>query len=269
MIQNVLVLGAGSAGLLAAITLRKKLPALTVTLVRSSDIGVIGVGEGTTPNMPGFLFGYLGLSQKRFYEQAEPTWKLGIRFLWGPREYFDFSFSHQVDRQWKNLPRSNGFYTDEDFRGVSIGSALMDATKAFPRSSRMLGMPDMSVSFGFHIENVKLVQTLESIALELGVNFVEGKVSGTERGPKGVAALCLEDGRRLEAELFVDSSGFRSELLGRALGEEFQDYQRALFCDRVVVGGWDRTTEPTLPYTVAETMEAGWAWQIDHEHHIN
>ena len=123
MIQNVLVLGAGSAGLLAAITLRKKLPALTVTLVRSSDIGVIGVGEGTTPNMPGFLFGYLGLSQKRFYEQAEPTWKLGIRFLWGPREYFDFSFSHQVDRQWKNLPRSNGFYTDEDFRGVSIGSA--------------------------------------------------------------------------------------------------------------------------------------------------
>ena len=145
----------------------------------------------------------------------------------------------------------------------------MDATKAFPRSSRMLGMPDLSVSFGFHIENVKLVQTLESIALELGVNFVEGKVSGTERGPKGVAALCLEDGRRLEAELFVDSSGFRSELLGRALGEEFQDYQRALFCDRVVVGGWDRTTEPTLPYTVAETMEAGWAWQIDHEHHIN
>src|SRR4051812_28195339 len=105
MIQSVLVLGAGSAGLLAAITLKRKLPRISIRLVRSSDIGVIGVGEGTTPAMPKHLFGFLGLSQARFYAQAEPTWKLGIRFLWGPREHFDYTFTHQLDGQWSNLFR--------------------------------------------------------------------------------------------------------------------------------------------------------------------
>ena len=269
MIQNVLILGAGSAGLLAAISLRKMLPALTVCVVRSSDIGVIGVGEGTTNSMPAFLFDYLRLNRARFYAQAEPTWKLGIRFLWGPRDYFDYPFAFQLSGKWPYYSRPSGYYSEEDFHGIGLGSALMEAGNAFPRNASAGGGPDMSVPFGFHIENVKFVETLESIAQALGVTFVEGTVSGTERGPAGIAALLLDGGRRLEADLFVDCSGFRSELLGRALGEEFVDYRRSLFCDRAVIGGWERTTEKILPYTTAETMEAGWAWQIEHEHHIN
>ena len=57
MIKNILILGAGSAGLLAAIALRKKLPSVGVRVVRSSEMGVIGVGEGTTPALPKHLFG--------------------------------------------------------------------------------------------------------------------------------------------------------------------------------------------------------------------
>lgn len=269
MIQSVLVLGAGSAGLFAAITLKRKLPRLSVRLVRSSDIGVIGVGEGTTPAMPKHLFGFLGLSQARFYAQAEPTWKLGIRFLWGPREYFDYTFTPQFDGQWSNLSRPNGFYADEDCRGACLTSALMESGRAFVRNPRAGGGPDMSVAFGFHIENLKLVATLETIAQELGVTFIEGKVSGADSGPEGITALRLEDGQRLEADLFVDCSGFRSELLSGALKESYVSYDKALFCDRAVIGGWERTTEPIEAYTVAETMEAGWAWQIEHEHHIN
>ncbi len=268
MVQNILILGAGSAGLLAAITLKKKLPQLTVRIVRSSEMGVIGVGEGTTPALPRHLFTYLGMSPGPFYARAEPTWKLGIRFLWGPREHFDYTFSHQLDAQWSNLPRPNGFYAHDEFRWGDVGAALMTVGKAFPRNPQG-GGPDMSVGFGFHIENKKLVETLEGMAVELGVTFIEGKVSGTERGTDGLTALQLEDGQRLEAELFVDCSGFRSELLGRALGEPFVSYDRALFCDRAVIGGWDRSNEPILPYTTAETMDAGWAWQIEHEHHIN
>ena len=269
MIKKIVVLGAGSAGLLAAITLRKKLPVVAVWVVRSSEMGVIGVGEGTTPALPIHLFDFLGISQARFYAQAEPTWKLGIRFLWGPRDHFDYPFGARCNGKWKNLQRSNGFYVDEDFSGASLESALMEAGRVFARDPRRGGAPEMSVPFGFHIENLKLVATLEALAVELGVSFVEGRVSGTERGAEGIAALMLEDGRRLEADLFVDASGFRSELLGRALEEPFLDYGRALFCDRAVIGGWERTSEPLLPYTIAETMDAGWAWQIEHEHHIN
>jgi tryptophan halogenase len=68
----------------------------------------------------------------------------------------------------------------------------------------------------------------------------------------------------------VDCSGFGSVLLGKALGEPFESYKSSLFCDRAVVGGWQRgRSEPILPYTLCETMDAGWCWQIEHEHRIN
>ena len=267
MIKNLLVLGAGSAGLIAAISLKRKLPQLAVRVVRSPELGVIGVGEGTTPNFPKHIFDFLGISRKRFHELAEPTWKLGIRFLWGPRGRFDYTFDQQLDKQWSDLPAPNGYYCDEDFRCASVPAALMAHGRAFPRQPD--GCPDIQSWHAFHIENQKFVSVLELVARENGVEIIDGKVTGSERGAAGIAAVHLEDGRRFEADFFVDASGFRSELLGKALEEPFVSFDRALFCDRAVVGGWARTDEPILPYTTAETMDAGWAWQIEHEHHIN
>ena len=53
------------------------------------------------------------------------------------------------------------------------------------------------------------------------------------------------------------------------MGVPFISYADTLYCDRAVIGGWQRTSEVIQPYTVAETMDAGWAWQIEHEHFIN
>jgi len=87
-----------------------------------------------------------------------------------------------------------------------------------------------------------------------------------------VAALRLESGRREKADLYLDASGFGSVLLGKTLGEPFVSYDRTLFCDRAVVGGWDRKDPEDMvikPYTTCETMNCGWCWQIEHENRIN
>jgi tryptophan halogenase len=269
MIKNVLVLGAGSAGLIAAISLKVKIPRLAVRIVRSPDIGVIGVGEGTTPNFPRHLFEYLRISRQHFYAMAQPTWKLGIRFFWGPRPRFFYGFGHALDSHWTDLPRPNGFYCEEDFRDVDLPGALMERNKAWLRQPGG-GGPIIEPWHGFHIENKKLVEALEVVARAVGVEIIDGRVSGAEKGPNGISAVMLDDGRRLDADFFVDASGFRSELLGRALAEPYISYANSLFCDRACVGGWERTAdEPILPYTTAETMDAGWAWQIEHEHYVN
>jgi tryptophan 7-halogenase len=267
MIRDVLVLGAGSAGLIAALSLKKKIPQLRVRVVRSPEIGVIGVGEGTTANFPRFLFDFLGISRKRFYQLAEPTWKLGIRFLWGSRGRFDYGFAQQLDSRWSDLPRPNGYYCEEEFASVDVPTALMREGKVFHRQPD--GSPDIQSWHAFHIENKKFVDMLEIIARESGVEFIDGRVTGAERGEKGVTAVHLEDGQRLEADFFVDASGFRSELIDRVLEEPFVSFGNTLFCDRAVVGGWERGEEPILPYTTAEEMDSGWAWQIEHEHHVN
>src|SRR3954466_12165580 len=109
-IRSVLVLGAGSAGLMAALTLKRKLPELAVRVVRSPEIGVIGVGEGTTIAFPKHFFEYLKLKPQQFYAQAEPTWKLGIKFLWGPRPEFYYTFAYEFQQRFPDLARNNGFY---------------------------------------------------------------------------------------------------------------------------------------------------------------
>ena len=265
-IHSVAVLGGGSAGFMAALTLKRKLPHLKVRVLRSPDIGVIGVGEGTTPAFPRHFFEYLRLKPQQFYAEAEPTWKLGLKLLWGPRSEFYYPFSREFQHRYPELSRNNGFFFANEFPYAGRVSAFMAHDKAFPRQPD--GFPQFHNNHAFHIENKKLVAWLEKVARDFGVEVQDATVTA-ERGPQGIAALRSEIGERIEADLFIDASGFRSELLGRTLGEPFLSYTDALFCDRAVIGGWPRTDEPINPYTVAETMDAGWCWQIEHENWIN
>jgi len=265
-IQRVLVLGGGSAGFIAALTLKRRLPQLEVTVLRSPDIGVIGVGEGTTVAFPRHLFDQLKLKRKQFYEEAQPTWKQGLRFLWGRRPEFYYPFATEYEQQFPELSRNLGFYCADDPSYTGLVSAAMAHGKAF--ALRKDGHPEIHNFHAFHIENKKLVAWLENVSRNLGVEVREG-TARVEAGPGGIAALVTEKGVRVTADLYVDASGFRSELLGRALAEPFLSYDDTLFCDRAVIGGWERKDEPIKPYTLAETMDAGWCWQIEHESWIN
>ncbi len=240
---------------------------MTVRVVRSSEIGTIGVGEGTTPTVPQHLFEYLGIKRKFFYATAQPTWKIGVRLDWGPRPHFYVPVLTELDSQQPGLPMPNGYYCEQDFLYAGELSALMESGNVFMRNAA--GGPEIHGGLAFHIENKLLVDTLQIIAQERGVEFIDAKVAGAKRGPAGIESVALEDGRLLAADFFVDASGFRSELLGKALAEPYVSYSKSLFCDRAIVGGWKRTTEPLLPYTLAETMDAGWCWQIEHEHFVN
>jgi len=267
-IKRIVILGAGSAGLLAALTLRRR-TRLEVEIIRSPDIGVIGVGEGTTHTFPQFLLNELRLDPKRLFAEAQPIWKLGLRFLWGPRPEFIYNFGIQLDERWPGLARNNGFYCEDSMEDMNVLAALQSRNRAFPR--RPDNWPDFSLHqfSAFHIENARLVSYLEDRCRDLGATIRDGTVTSVVRNDQGVEALVLEDGSRITADLFVDASGFRSELLGRAMGEPYQSFGDVLFCDRAVIGGWHRTDEPIKPFTTCETMDAGWAWQIEHENFIN
>ena len=271
MIKRVLILGGGSAGFIAALALKRKLPNLEVLVICSKDIGIIGVGEGSTPALTRFLHDYLGINVKKFFATAQPTWKLGLRFLWGPRPYFNYTFSvKQINGELKQLPRIKAYYCWDEMEYEDSLSAMMSQDRAFERNPK--GDPFIHQSIAYHFENEKFVRFLEEYAVALGVKVLDDKVIEVEQNEAGVAGLRLESGRRETADLYLDASGFGSVLLGKALGEPFVSYDKTLFCDRAVVGGWDRKDPEDLlikPYTTCETMNCGWCWQIEHENRIN
>ncbi len=267
-VNSVLVLGGGSAGFLAAITLKGRHPSIAVTLLRSKDIGIIGVGEGTTVAVTSHLHGYLGIDPGKFHREAHPVAKLGIRFLWGSRPYFDYAFAQQLDTKIPPLSKPTGFYVDDEMVDFGLSTAMMGRNKVFPRDNN--GHPFIDCTFAYHLENETFVRFLENAAASIGIVILDGTVAEVQQNDHAVTGVQIDDGRLLKADLFVDCSGFKSVLLRQALKEPVIDYSSSLWCDRAVVGGWDRNpTEPIQPYTVAETMSSGWAWRIDHEHRIN
>ena len=99
-ITRVLLVGGGSAGFLSAITLKSLLPDLQVSVVRSANVPVIGVGESTTPFVPRHLHRHLNLDRKAFFEEVRPSWKLGVRFEWGPEgSSFNYPFDENL-HEW-------------------------------------------------------------------------------------------------------------------------------------------------------------------------
>jgi tryptophan halogenase len=268
MITRVLVLGGGSAGFLAAISLKMKIPDLDVRVVRSKEMGVIGVGEATTFAFPNYLHGRLKMEPGEFHRGAQPTWKLGIRFLnWGPRPHFDYTFRPQHTSRWDNLAKPNGYYAYEDHEYADLFPALMSHDKAFLRNK--YGGPHIGTDVAYHIENRTFVAYLEGYAARLGIGIDDDFVAQVREDETGVSGLVLKSGRTMTADLYIDCSGFGSLLLSKTLHEPYVSFKPTLFCDRAIWGGWERTEEPIRPYTTAEAMDAGWCWRIDHEFLIN
>ncbi|MGH7440459.1 MAG: tryptophan 7-halogenase, partial [Polyangiaceae bacterium] len=257
--SSVGVLGGGTAGYLVALALKRRFPELPVTLVESSAVPIIGVGEATTTLMPPFLHHQLGLDIVELFESVEPTFKLGIKFLWGPpeTEYFTYPFGEA----WP----LDAFVHDGDLRGQSINSLLMGADQGpvvrSPDGSLLSLLP--SLKFAYHLDNKPFVAFLARAARRAGVEHVDATIADVEplAGGAGIATIRAADGRALRFDLFVDATGFRSLLLEGALGSPFESYARSLFCDRAIVA-----TVPQKggigPYTAAETMDAGWCWRI-------
>ena len=266
-VKRVAVVGGGSAGFLAAITLRTRLPDIAVTLIRSKDIGIIGVGEGSTLPFYRFLHNGLGISTRAFLEGAQPTWKLGLKFIWGPRPHFYYTFGPGLEQPAEKRATPPGYFCRDDVENADLISALMGHDRVFPRTPE--GGPLIHLALSYHFENEKLVDFLEKLAAARGVEVVDDTIEEVRQDERGVSGLVLRGGRTETADLYVDCSGFRSLLLGQTFGEPFIEYKSSLFCDRAVVGGWARSDEPVHPYTTCQTMNSGWCWQIEHEHRIN
>lgn len=267
-IEKIVVLGGGSAGFLSAFALKKHFPEIPLVVVRSTKMGVIGVGEGTIWSVVNYLHRFLEIDPADFHQKCRPSIKLGIHYLWGPRPFFNYTFAPQLTAPLKGTETPRGYFCNENFDYADLASVLMTHDKVCLRSAN--GEPQMIPSFAYHLENHLFVEYLEGLATEWGIETIDDLVTDVEQDESGITALNLESGKRVEGDFFVDCSGFRAELIGKVLEEPFVDFTNSLFCNRAIFGGWERTPEDAYhPYTTAETMNSGWSWQIEHDHVVN
>lgn len=263
--KHIVVLGAGSAGFLAALTFQQIIPEGRVTIIRSPKIPVIGVGESTTPAMPLFLHRSLQIDALEFARQADPVWKLGNRFYFGDpdRKYFDYSFQPAMEQADSELRKNIMYYLLEgDMHNFCLGSGLMEQHRSpfFRNQDGKLTTPN---SFGYHLDNQKFLAYLEKLAIERGIDVKEADVCDVRQAPNGdITHLVFEGGGEIEADFYADCSGFRGQLIRKVYDVPFVSYGDDLYCDRAVIGSWDRD-HPIEPFTTSISMKNGWCWNIE------
>ncbi len=263
-IRKIVVVGGGSAGFMAALTLATRLPAVKVEVVHSPDIPVIGVGESTTASFPRFLHDELKIDQQEFFREVEPSWKLGLRLEFGVPEisHFNYPFDLQIQRLVPGSDQTVGFHMLADASDASLFGALMDRGKSPCRVQN--GRLESDSRSAYHIKNDRYIAYLQRKSIAAGASIMSGEVESVTQHESGdVAALTLKDGRVVTGDFFVDCSGFRSLLLGKTMGTKFLSYAKSLLCDTAIVGQWNRSDDEIRPYTTCTTMNHGWCWRID------
>ncbi len=278
MIRSVCIVGGGAAGWLTAglLAAQRSLPdgsGLSVTLIESETIGIIGVGEGTWPTMRNTLK-KIGISETDFVRRCNASFKQGAKFA-------RWRTDHDDDFYYHPLVLPEGFPTVDLAPYWNAASLEDPATPSFSdavcfqellceshRAPKLITSPEFGgiANYAYHLDAHLFAELVREHCVErLGVKHILDDVNGVERTESGdIAAVVGQRTGRLEADLFVDCTGFASMLLGGALEVPFVDCRDVLFIDRAlaVQVPYESDDSPIVSHTVSTGQKHGWIWDI-------
>jgi tryptophan halogenase len=268
-IRKIVIVGGGTAGWMTAAPLAQRLGAgCEIVLVESPEIGTVGVGEATLPTLR-YYNASLGLDQADFLRKTQATIKLGIEFKdWGHvgnRFFHGFGdFGPKIDNRsphmhWLHLARAD--------RNIPSYENWSMAT-LMARNNRFAPPADHAAySYAFQFDAGLYAAYLREYALKRGVQRIEATINEVElRTDDGhIAAVKLNDGRRIDGDLFIDCSGFRGLLIEGALNAGYDDWSDQLPCNSALAVPCEKVPKLT-PYTTSTAKAAGWQWRIPLQH---
>lgn len=270
-IKNIAIIGGGSAGWMAAAALSNALQgSCVITLIESEEIGTVGVGEATIPPVK-YFNAQLGISEAEFMRETNGTFKLGIEFInWTRHQHSYFHPFGQYGAEFDQTP----FYqywmreaiagnTSKNIDEFSMAWAVSQGGK-FQHPEKDKRKIQSTYDYAYHFDATLYARYLRKYSEALGVKRLEGKVSDVGLVPETgfIQSVKMDDGQVVEADFFIDCTGFYGVLIEQALRTGYEDWSHWLPCDRAVAVPCENASNDLLPYTKSTANEAGWQWRI-------
>lgn len=273
-IKNIVIVGGGTAGwltagVIAAKHLSRREGGFSVTLVESPNTPIIGVGEGTWPTLRTTL-AKIGVSETDFFRECDSAFKQGAYFArWTTGEPDDgyyhplvlpqaFSRLNMVPH-WLARGGTDSFCDAVCPQGRICDEGLAPKTITTPEFEAL-------ANYAYHLDAGKFAGFLQRHCTQkLGVRHILADVRSVDLAEDGdIHSVVTEQAGPIEGDLFVDCSGFRSLLLGEALGVPFKDCSDVLFCDTALAiqVPYESENSPIVPHTVSTAQSSGWIWDV-------
>jgi tryptophan halogenase len=275
-ISSIVIVGGGTAGWMTAAAMGKVLGPqyASITLVESDDIGIVGVGEATIPQIRTFNR-MLGIDEDEFVRKTKGSFKLGIEFVnWrriGHRYFHPFGrFGLDMEGVsfhsfWQRLSKEGVAHDIEEYSLMALAARHNKFMRPFDAGRSPLA----EIAYAFQFDAGLYARFLRGEAERRGVVRREGKIVQVQQrsGDGFIESVQLEDGSRIAGDLFIDCSGFRGLLIEQTLAAGYVDWSQWLPCNRAVAVPCASVPVMT-PYTRATAHRAGWQWRIPLQHRI-
>lgn len=268
-VRRVVIAGGGTAGWTVAAALAQQLgPLLDLVLVESDAIGTVGVGEATIPTFRTF-HALLGVDEQAFMRATHATFKLGISFEdWGGvGERYLHPFGDVGKSSW--MADFHHLWLMGKARGLAgeLGAYCFEHQAAL--AGKFATGESAKINYAYHLDAGRYATFLRARYESQGVRRVEGRIASVEQdGESGnVTALVLDDGQRIEGDLFVDCTGFRGLLIEETLAAGYEDWRHWLPTDSALAVQTE-SGDAIPPYTRAMARSAGWQWRIPLQHRV-
>jgi len=255
---KIVVLGAGTAGLITALMLREKFPTYSITIIKSDSIGIVGVGEGSTEHWAWFM-DYVGIDNEELLHETRATVKIGILFKdWcsGP------DYVHSISSfQLSSLNRP------ELFHQLYLNGSQED----FPLSPHFKtiyynNLVDLDLNFRssnqYHFDTFKLSKYLLNLCINRNIDIKDAIVTDTVLNSDGEVKELITDNGNIFGDLFIDCSGFK-RVLSNKLGNKWIPKTDYLPLNRAIAFPTEHIEPLNIePYTTSTALSAGWSWRI-------
>jgi flavin-dependent dehydrogenase len=279
LVEKVLIVGGGTAGWITAAKLAKSMNSkepnsVQVTLVESPDIPIIGVGEGTWPTMRKTLES-LGIDEGEFMRECDATFKQATKFVnWkeSPKNNQNNHYYHLFGSVFNPEEFNLSPYWDMGLAGKDLSYAQAIGTQS-EVCEQGLGPKKITTpayqglqNYAYHLNAGKFSEFIKKHAMnKLGVKYLSANINDVTLDDEGfIKSVSTDAEGTINADFFVDCSGFRSLLLGDALGVKFKNINDILLNDTAVTMQvpYEDVNCDILPYTTSTAQECGWTWDI-------
>jgi tryptophan 7-halogenase len=274
---EVVVVGGGTAGWITALYVKRCYPNIKITLIESSDIGILGAGEGTTPHFIALLE-ELQLTTKDILEFADGTIKNGIKFTnWnGDGKSFYHGFNTIQDLNHEQVFNIN--YCQDSLialNEISNGNNLNKiefCANACERNAVIIANIDLKTKdisydrlgdFALHFNAVKLAEFLKKVGIKRNIKVIDGVVDKINNDNDGyITYLTLKDGTNVTCDFVFDCTGFKRLIVGKHFNSEWKSYKEYLPLNRAMPFFKEIDKDFIPPFTESIAMKYGWVWKI-------